>query len=110
MKAIEEYFENLAAAATNKKSFLEQIVANNSKLAAINEELVVIVQKNSNENKDLQRETYHLKKTDASRATQGKRGPTLYPNYKKEGYHVPDACFELEKNKDKRPPGWKSWL
>ena len=77
MKAIEEYFENLAAAATNKKSFLEQIVANKSKLAAINEELVVIVKKNSNENKDLQRETYHLKKTGGSGAAQGNKDPTL---------------------------------
>ena len=77
MKAIEEYFENLAAAATNKKSFLEQIVANNSKLAAINEELVVIVKKISNENKDLQRETYHLKKTGGSGAAQGNKDPTL---------------------------------
>ena len=85
-------------------------MANNTNLTSTNEELVAIVKIISNKNKDLQLETYHLNKTDASRATQGKRDPTLYPNYKKEGHHVPDACFELEKNKDKRPTGWKSWL
>ena len=43
MKALEGYFDNLVAAAVNKKSVLEQLVANNNKLAATNEELVAIV-------------------------------------------------------------------
>ena len=83
---------------------------NNAKLATTNEELVEIFKNMSNKNKDLQRETYRLKKTGGSAATQGKRDPTLCPYYKKEVYHAPDACFELEKNKDKPPPGWKIWL
>ena len=43
MKAIEGYLDNLATAATNENSVLEQLVANNSKLAATNEDLVGMV-------------------------------------------------------------------
>ena len=53
MKSLELYFDNLAATAFNEKSVLEQLVANNTKLAATNEELVVIVKKLSNEIKNL---------------------------------------------------------
>ena len=42
MKDIEGYFDNLVADAINEKSVLEQLVANNAKLAATNEELVAI--------------------------------------------------------------------
>ena len=54
MKALEVYFDNLAAATTNDKSVLDQLVANNAKLAVTNEELVAIVKTNSNKNKDIQ--------------------------------------------------------
>ena len=43
MKALGGYFYNLASAAINKKVVLEQLVANNSKLAATNKDLVEIV-------------------------------------------------------------------
>ena len=43
LKALEEYFDNLAAASTNEKTVLEQLVACNAKLAATNEELVAVV-------------------------------------------------------------------
>ena len=43
LKALEGYFDNLAGATTNKKKLLEQLVANNDKLAATNEELVAVV-------------------------------------------------------------------
>ena len=45
MKDLKGYFKNLVDATTNEKSVLEQLVANNSKLAATNEELVAIVKK-----------------------------------------------------------------
>ena len=79
MKSLKRYFDNLSAAATNDKSVLEQLVANNAKLAATNEDLVAIVKKLSNNNKDLQRENYRLKKTGGSGATQGKRDPNCAP-------------------------------
>ena len=43
MKSLEGYFDNLAAAAVNKKLVLEKLVTNNTKLAAANENLVAIV-------------------------------------------------------------------
>ena len=110
MKVLEGYFDNLAAAATNRESFLEQLVANNVKLAATNEDLVAILKRVSNKNKDPQQESYRIKKTDSSGATQGKRDPTVCPHFKKEVYHSPDDCFGLAKNKDKPPTGWKIWL
>ena len=106
MKALEGYFDNLAASAVNKKSVLEQLVAKNAKLAATNEELVAILKKVSNNIKNIERETSRLKKTGG----QGKRDPTLCPHCKKEGYHAAESCFELVKNKYKHPPGWKSSL
>ena len=45
MKDLEGYFDNLTAAATNKKLVLDQLVANNAKLAATNKYLVAIVKK-----------------------------------------------------------------
>ena len=63
-----------------------------------------------NEHKDLQREINLLKKRGGSGASQGNKDPTMCPHYKKGGYHEPDASFDLEKKKDKRPPGWKSEL
>ena len=72
MMALEGYFDNLCAAATNEKSVLEKLVAKNAKLAATNEDLVAIV-------KNVQLETYRLKKTGGSGETQGKRDPTVPP-------------------------------
>ena len=80
MKALKGYFDNLADASSNDKSVLEQLVANNTNLVVTNEELVAIVKRLSNKNKDLQRETYCPKKTGGSRATQGKRDLTLSPH------------------------------
>ena len=62
MKALEGYFDNLAAAAVNKKSVLEQLVANNTKLAATNENLVAMVKKLTYGIKNLEQETSGLKK------------------------------------------------
>ena len=45
MKAVKWYFDNLAATTINEKSVLNQLVANNAKLAATNKDLVAIVKK-----------------------------------------------------------------
>ena len=76
MKSLEGYFDNLAAAVINEKSVLKQMVSNNSKLAATNEDLVAMVKKLSNKIKNLERETSCLKKTGGSGASQGKRYST----------------------------------
>ena len=104
-KALEGYFYNLAAAAVNEKLVLEQLVANNTKLAATNKNLVAMVKKLTNDIKKIERETSRIKKGGQSR-----QDLTLCHHCKKEGYHAPKACYELVKNKDKRPPGWRSSL
>ena len=63
MKALDGYFDNLAAATVNKKSVLEQLVANNTKLTVTNESLVAIFKKMTNNIKSLERETSRLNKT-----------------------------------------------
>ena len=55
MKSLEGYFDNLATAAVNKKSFLEQLVANNAQLAATNKEWVAIVKKIVQQNQGSQK-------------------------------------------------------
>ena len=50
LKALEGYFDNLAAAATNEKIVLEQLVASNANLDATNEELVAVVKNLTKEN------------------------------------------------------------
>ena len=93
-----------------RKQFFEKLVASNSKLAATNEELLAVVNFLTNNNKDLQLETNCLKKRGGSGEKDGKRDTTLLPHFKREGYHEPDACFEMANNKNKRPLGWESWL
>ena len=88
----------------------KQLFTNNSKFAATNEDLVVMVKKLANEIKNIKRETSHLKKTGGSGTSQVNGDPTLCPHCKKERYNAPDAGFDHTKNKDKRPPIWKSWL
>ena len=101
MKALEGYFDNLAATMFNEKLVLENLVANNTKLSATNENLVAMVKKLTNGINNLERETSCLKKGGKIRWD-----PTLCHHCKKEGYHEPDACQELVINKDKRPPDW----
>ena len=105
LKALKGYFYNLSAVTTNEKTVLELLVASNAKLVATNEELVAVIKKSTNKNKDLQQETNRLKKRGSSGATQGKRKPTFCPHFNKEGYRDSGACFDLAKNKDNRPPG-----
>ena len=105
MKAMEGYFDNLAAAVVNEKLVLEQLVVNNTKLAANNESLVAMVKKMTGNIKNLEHHNARLKK-----GGKNSWGPTLYHHCKREGYHVSDACYELAKNKDNRPPGWISLL
>ena len=105
MKALEGYLNNLAAAVFNEKLVLEQLVANNTKLAANNENLVAMVKKLTSDTKNLKRDKSCLKKGGKS-----SRGPTACHHCKKDRYHAPYACYELVKNKDKRPPGWRSLL
>ena len=79
LKSLEGYFENLAAATTNDKTVIEKLVSSNVKLAAANKEVVAVVKKLINDNKDIQGEINRLKKRGSSGVTQGKRDLTLCP-------------------------------
>ena len=81
---------------------------NNTTLTNTNESLVALVKKQAGNLKNLERELARLKKPQAQ-ASQ-RTPPTLCANCKKEGYHQAHDCYELAKNKEKRPPGWRSAL
>ena len=53
---------NLASAAVNEKSVLQQLVSNNTTLCTSYESLVALVKKLSNYIKNLEREIYLMKK------------------------------------------------
>ena len=62
MKALEGYFDNLAAATVNEKSVLDQLVANKTKIAANNESLVTMVKKLTGDIKNMERDKLSLNK------------------------------------------------
>ena len=105
-KTLEGYFDNLAAAAVTEKVVLHQLVLNNTTQSTSNKSLVALVKNLSNDIKNLEREISRMKKGGQVSA----RNTTLCAHCKKEGFHQPQDCFELIKNKDKRPPGWRSAL
>ena len=100
------YFDNLATAAVNEKSVLQQLVLNNTTLMTSNESLVALVNKLNGNIKNLECENLRLKKCGQVSIS----NTTLCTNFKKEGFHQPDACYKLLKNKEKCPPGWRSAL
>ena len=62
LKHLEGYFDNLAAAAVNKKGVLQQLVSNNTTLSTSNESLAAFVKNPSNGIKNLEREISLLEK------------------------------------------------
>ena len=62
INTLEGYFTNLAAAATNEKELLYQLVLNNTTLTNTNESLVALVKKQANDLKNLEQELARLRK------------------------------------------------
>ena len=62
IKAMEGYFNNLAAAAVNKKSVLQQLVLNKTTLTTSNEILVALVKKITGDMMKQEQEILRLKK------------------------------------------------
>ena len=79
MKALEGYFNNLAAASVNEKGVLQQLVLNNTPLTTSNESLVALVKKLNGHIKNLESEIFRLKKGGQVSA----RNTTLCKNLKK---------------------------
>ena len=120
-KDLEGYFDNLAAAATNEKAVLGQLVANNTTLTATNAEMAAAVKQLQADVRLLHQEVSKLKQLlgrgrgrkgdrGGDRGLEGNRPKKLCPNCKHEVYHVLDECFELAKNAGKRPASWRSCL
>jgi len=95
----------LAAAATTDQSVLAELVAANARLTKANEILT-----KTNESLVAKLAT----RSGGRHAPAGRNTPAgprkLCPHCKKMVAHAPDDCFELEKNKDKRPRGWVTGL
>ena len=89
-----------------KKSVLQQLVLNNTTLTTSNESLVALFKKLTGDTKNQEQEISRLMKG----VQVSTINTTLCTNYNKEGFHQPEACYELLKNMDKRPPGWRSAL
>ena len=68
MKALEGYFDNLTVAAVNEQCLLEQLMANNTKLAANKESLVVRVKKLNGDSRNLSATTHASIRADKSAA------------------------------------------
>ena len=104
---LEDYFNNLAAAATTEKVVLSQLTAaiavvtiNNKALVATNSKLVAEVT-------NLTRRLGRNSDGATSGNTLDKRSPKTCLDCKKEGFHKPDTCLELAKNAIRRPTIWK---
>ena len=106
LKDLGGYFDNLAVAAVKKKGVLQQLVLNKTTLSTSNESLVALVKKLSGDINNLEREISRLKEGGQVSA----RNATLCANCKNEGFRQPQDCYDLLKNKDKRPPVWRSAL
>ena len=106
LKTLKGCFDNLADAAVKEKGVLQQLVLNNTTLSTSNESLVALVKKLSNDIKNPEWKISRLKKGGQVSA----RNTTLCANCKKEGFHQPQDCYELIKNKETRPPGWRRAL
>ena len=114
---MEGLFDNLAAAATNDKEFLSQLIDNNTKLVNTNKELSASVKNLTNENRQLQQEINTLRRRvggntggNTTNNTRGSGSSCCCPNCKRELYHAPDDCYKLENNASRRPTGWRSGL
>ena len=106
---MDEYFDALAAAASTNQNVLAELVASVTKLTPSNAKLVDSVSKLTKANEGL---TAKLNKAVGGRGYEGAhpRPKKLCPHCKRMTKHPPDKCYELEKNKSRRPQGWVSCL
>ena len=90
------------------KGLLDEMVNCNSSLTNT---IATLTDTNSRLSKKVETLTPELDKKGGSGGEVTGRGTGNYwPNRKRETWHKPDDCFELENNKDKLPSWWKSCL
>ena len=108
MEDLEGCFDSLAGVAVMGKGVLEELVNSNAYLTIT---IATLTDSNARLAKNVKTLTDALaKKGGGGVVVPGRVPGKHFPNCKRETWHKADACFELEKNKDKRPRWWKSCL
>ena len=107
---LEDYFDNLAAAAMTEKAVLEQLTQVIVKLTMNNATLVTLNAKLKAEVANLTKKLGKNTGSNTGGKATNKRSPTTCTHSKKYGFLKPYDCFELENNSSKRPKNWKSNL
>ena len=108
-------FDGLAGVVATESATLAEIVKTNATLTSTNATLTATILKLTKVVNDLT----EGKKGRGSGSVGGGGGESggggrgdakNCPNCKRDTWHKPDECFELERNKEKRPSYWKSVL
>ena len=116
LAALNGYFNNIAAAATNEKAILEELATNLTTLTTSNAEMAATINKIRVENRKLQQKLNRSKTLPQDKYRPGRRQSAVgnklatCPNCKQEVWHNLDDCFELEKNAARRPSVWTTRL
>ena len=112
IEALDKYFDALAAAASTEKEILEDLFCSNTVLTKSNAELTETTVKLIKIISDLMGQLKRAQGNTRSGGRENKQNnqTTHCPNCKVDGFHKPDDCFELVKNKSKRPAAWKTCL
>ena len=105
---LEGYFDNLTGVAVTGKGVLEELVKSNASLTIT---IATLTDSNAHLAKKVETLTQALAKKGGGGVEVPDRGPGKhFPHCKRETWHNPDVCFELEKNKEKLLRWWKSCL
>ena len=108
MEDLEGCFDSLAGVAVTGKGVLEELVKSNASLTIT---IVTLTDSNARLAKKVETLTAALDKKGGGGVEVPGRQPGKYPpNCKRETWHNPDKCFELDWNKDKHPRWWNSCL
>mmetsp|Transcript_55564 Transcript_55564/g.166550 ORF Transcript_55564/g.166550 Transcript_55564/m.166550 type:complete len:118 (-) Transcript_55564:74-427(-) len=109
LRALEGYFDNFSAVATNEKAVLEKIVESNATLTATTEKLTTMVTKLTEDILRLQKDNKAAGAGGVTRGSRvGEKDKDKCPHCQREVWHIPEDCFELETNANLRPSSWKS--
>ena len=98
---LEGCFDSLAGVAVKVKRVLEEMVKSNDSLTIT---IATLTDSNARLAKNVETLTAVLaKKGGGGVEVPGREPGKYFPNCKRETCHKPDECFELKRNKDKRP-------
>ena len=105
---LEEYFDALTAAATTEKEVLEYLVKSNAALTTNNSELSAAVDSLVKASEQLSCWVGNCCNNRTREYSPALFPETLFPHCNIELMHAPDNFFELNKNSNRCPRGWKS--